>query len=397
MDWLWSARDLLLDGKLNIGDDEDETKEGLSEREDEESDTEAAAIDPCRDCETDKGSIKEARARRNQKKTKESKKLQNNQQNALGETAKVELPYLFDAPESYEQLKALLWERTMEEQLLVIERIQKSNHPSLAVGNKAKLEKLFGFLLDYVGELARKDPPELKTIDKLVLILYDLCQMFPKAASNHVKLILQDATHDIEEILEVKSHARFPGLDMLIYLKIIAVLFPTSDFWHPVITPSLLYMSQLLIKCSVTTLQDIAKGLFVCCLLLEYVSLSQRFIPELVNFLLGILHMAIPKKGVQGYTLVHPFGSLGKHSELLVIHEKGSTETWQKQNLPLHIITRSNEDDKTEVHHLRDCLKEEQKLSLQANHLLDLLAFSKKFCLAILICLVPVRASSAHL
>lgn len=28
----------------------------------------------------------------------------------------------------------------MEEQLLVVERIQKCNHPSLAVGNKAKLE-----------------------------------------------------------------------------------------------------------------------------------------------------------------------------------------------------------------------------------------------------------------
>lgn len=44
------------------------------------------------------------------------------------------------APESYEQFSALLRERTLEEQLLVIERIQKSNHPSLAVGNKAKLE-----------------------------------------------------------------------------------------------------------------------------------------------------------------------------------------------------------------------------------------------------------------
>lgn len=44
------------------------------------------------------------------------------------------------APESYEQLKYLLLDRTMEEQLLVIERIRKSNHASLAVGNKAKLE-----------------------------------------------------------------------------------------------------------------------------------------------------------------------------------------------------------------------------------------------------------------
>lgn len=44
------------------------------------------------------------------------------------------------APESYEELRSLLSGRSTEEQLLVVERIQKCNHPSLAVGNKAKLE-----------------------------------------------------------------------------------------------------------------------------------------------------------------------------------------------------------------------------------------------------------------
>lgn len=44
------------------------------------------------------------------------------------------------APESYEELKSLLSAKTMEEQLVVVERIQTCNHPSLAVGNKAKLE-----------------------------------------------------------------------------------------------------------------------------------------------------------------------------------------------------------------------------------------------------------------
>lgn len=34
----------------------------------------------------------------------------------------------------------------------------------------------------------------------------------------------------------------------LIYLKITSLLFPTSDFWHPVVTPAFIYMSQLLTK-----------------------------------------------------------------------------------------------------------------------------------------------------
>lgn len=34
----------------------------------------------------------------------------------------------------------------------------------------------------------------------------------------------------------------------LMYLKIAGMLFPTSDLWHPVVTPALVCMSQLLTK-----------------------------------------------------------------------------------------------------------------------------------------------------
>ncbi|XP_042325325.1 nucleolar protein 14 [Sceloporus undulatus] len=344
------------DGKLNIEDkkkekerEDDDSEKGESE---EESDTESEAVDIDPDSEADVEEASVNEAQKSQIKNKKSK-LQTKKQNVVREAAKLELPYLFDAPESYDQLKALLSEKPIEEQLLVIERIQKSNHPSLAVGNKAKLEKLFEFLLEYVGELASKEPPELKTIDRLVRPLYNLCQMFPQAASNHVKFVLQDAIHDLEKIQEVKGHAAFPGLNVFMYLKIIAVLFPTSDFWHPVVTPSLVYMSQLLTKCPVKTLQDVIKGLFVCCLFLEYVSLSQRFVPELINFLSGILHMAVPNRKVQGYTLIYPFGSLKKQLNLLVVTEKADIETWQKQSFPLHMITRLKEKSNMELNHLR--------------------------------------------
>uniref|UniRef100_A0A8C0FHK6 NOP14 nucleolar protein n=1 Tax=Bubo bubo TaxID=30461 RepID=A0A8C0FHK6_BUBBB len=247
--------------------------------------------------------------------------------------------------------------KTIEQQLIILERIQKCNHPSLAVGNKAKLEKLFGFLLEYIGELATLDLPELRTIDKLVLPLYNLCQMFPEAASDSIKFILRDAAHDMEEVIEVKGRATFPGLDTLVYLKITSLLFPTSDFWHPVVTPAFIYMSQLLTKCRITTLQDVIKGLFICCLFLEYVSLSRRFVPELINFLLGVLHISLPKKQAQGYTVVHPFTPVGKNLELLLVCDKKDLESWQKQNLPLSIVTRLKETSGTEMNHIRlSCL-----------------------------------------
>lgn len=249
--------------------------------------------------------------------------------------AGTELPYTFAAPETREELSSLLAGRAAEEQLAVLERIQKCNHPSLATGNKAKLEKLFGFLLEHVGDLATSDPPDLGAIDKLVVPLYQLCQMFPNSSSHSMRFVLRDAMHEMEEMVESKGRATFPGLDVLIYLKLTGLLFPTSDFRHPVVTPALLCMSQLLTKCLVLSLQDAVKGLFVCSMFLDFVSLSQRLIPELLNFLLGILYIAAPDKQGQGHVLVHPFRARGKNSELLLVSDDEDMATWQRQALSL--------------------------------------------------------------
>ncbi|KAM5339456.1 nucleolar protein 14 isoform 2-T2 [Glossophaga mutica] len=261
------------------------------------------------------------------------------------------------APESSEDLKSLLSGKSAEQQLLVVERIQKCHHPSLAAGNKAKLEKLFGFLLEYVGDLAADDPPDLRVVDKLVVQLYGLCQMFPDSASESVRFVLRDAMHEMEGAIEAKGRAAFPGLDVLVYLKIAGMLFPTSDFWHPVVTPALVCMSQLLTKCPMLSLHDAVKGLFVCCTLLDYVALSRRFVPELINFLLGILYMATPNGPGRGHALVHPFRPLGRNSELLLVSSEDDTATWQRRSLSLRWASGQTAQTGTEANHTRlSCL-----------------------------------------
>ncbi|XP_044623856.1 nucleolar protein 14 isoform X2 [Equus asinus] len=350
------------DGKMNVeeeqsreasdGESEEEEGEDSSEEDPEESDDPDSHSDLESDEESEEGSGTPEKERRHAP----GKRLTSDGQKAR-EAARTELPYTFVAPESFEELKSLLSGKSIEEQLLVVERIQKCNHPSLAVGNKAKLEKLFGFLLEYVGDLATNDPPDLRMIDKLVVQLYNLCQMFPESASDSIKFVLRDAMHEMEGMIETKGRAAFPGLDVLIYLKIAGMLFPTSDFWHPVVTPALVCMSQLLTKCPVRCLQDVVKGLFVCCVFLDYVSLSQRFIPELINFLLGILYIATPNKQNQGYTLVHPFRAFGKNSELLLVSDEEDMATWQRKSLSLHWASGLKAQTKTEANHTRlSCL-----------------------------------------
>ncbi|XP_051819881.1 nucleolar protein 14 [Antechinus flavipes] len=356
------------DGKMNqeIDDpnEEEQAQEGGEEdserEEDEEPETEDSqesdAPDSHSDLESDGDSEQEEIVYENGKKKPvqaPEKNTNDTKQKAVFEAARSELPYTFTAPDSYEELKSLLLGKSTEQQLVVIERIQKCNHPSLAVGNKAKLEKLFGFLLEYIGDLATKTPPDLKTVDKLIVQLYNLCQMFPEFASSSVKFVLRDVVHEMEEMIEIKGRASFPGLDVLIYLKITGILFPTSDFWHPVVTPALVCMSQILTKCPVTSLQDVVKGLFVCCLFLEYVSLSQRFVPELINFLAGVLHIATPNKDTPGYILVHPFKPLGRNSELLLVSSKDDMDTWPKRGLPLSRVNTLKESSETETNHIR--------------------------------------------
>uniref|UniRef100_A0A673W7G8 NOP14 nucleolar protein homolog (yeast) n=1 Tax=Salmo trutta TaxID=8032 RepID=A0A673W7G8_SALTR len=265
--------------------------------------------------------------------------LSEEERKAQAEAAKAELPYTFKAPESYSDLKGLLQGHPADHQCIILARTQKCNHPSLAVGNKLKLQKLFGFLLEYVGELASRSPPELSTIDKMIPQLYGLCQLFPEAASKAMQTTLVDSAHSMEEVLEVKGRAAFPQLDMLIYLKITALLFPTSDFRHPVTTPALLYISQALTKCPVMSLEDVTSGLVLCCLAVEYVSFSKRFCPELINFLLGVLHLAGPNITgccvLPGYSVVPPFRQKGKVSDLLVLSDPESSQTWSKKTLPL--------------------------------------------------------------
>ncbi|XP_029447903.1 LOW QUALITY PROTEIN: nucleolar protein 14 [Rhinatrema bivittatum] len=355
------------DGKLlNVGDEEGESEnegEGVMEEERDEAsgendeDETSDVLETLSDLESDLGSQEEEDGIAENQRQTHPKQKKKKSQSREEKKAEAELPYTFAAPESYEDLQGLLSGKSVEQQLLVLERIQKCTHPSLAVGNKAKLEKLFGFLLEYTEELATMDPPELKTVDKLVLHLYNLCQMFPEAAGGCIRSVLRDAAHEMEEMIEVKGRAVFPRLDVLLVLKITAILFPTSDFWHPVVTPAMIYMSQILIKCPVMSLEDVTTGLFVCCLFLEYVSLSQRFIPELINFLLGILHLAVPSTRIVGYTLVHPFRPHRKNSELLLVSNKEDMVTWHKKYLPLHAVNGLTKTSETEVNHYRlSCL-----------------------------------------
>lgn len=358
------------DGKWNIGEEEGEGGDDEEEENDDEGggddcdddsgsgdeetddddddDDDHSDLEDSRDDEGEEDDEKEEESIAEVKRT-----LSEEERKEIQDTAHSELPYTFTAPECYTDLTAMLQGHSADEQRLILERTKKCNHPSLAVGNKAKLQKLFGFLLEYVGELATHNPPQLTTINTLIPQIYSLSQLFPEAACQVMQSLIGDAAHTMEQSVEVKGRAAVPGLDMLISLKIATLLFPASDFRHPVTTPTFLYISQALTKCAVLSLESVSAGLILCCIAVECVSLSQRFIPELINYLLGLLHLAVPTHTCTDYHVVPPFRPQGKSSELLHVCDPQSAHSWTRRSISLSSADRVTATTERERDHYK--------------------------------------------
>ncbi|KAK6185807.1 hypothetical protein SNE40_007956 [Patella caerulea] len=234
------------------------------------------------------------------------------------EKAKKELPYTFPAPTSYDDWLNLIQGLNTTDQVTVVERILKLYHPSLGEGNKQKLQTFHGFLVQYFGDLALQEPPELELMDKLVLPIYSLTKMSPDNAAEIFQNEIMSRQEEFRQITE-RKHGRglYLGLDTLLMLKVVSIIFPTSDFQHKVTTPSLLFMAQMLGQTPVNSERDIIYGLYICNLCLEFIGMSKRFIPEVISFLHGLLFLAAKKNAKQLEKVFPPFKPVGDNINLL--------------------------------------------------------------------------------
>lgn len=181
-----------------------------------------------------------------------------------------ELPYTYTFPDSYESLQKLFEKQSSAHQCIIVERIIKCNHHSLAECNKDKLGLLFAYLLQYLNDIFEdcSDQTSLKKsfdiFQELIPQLYDLAQINPDNAHHSLLEVIKEKHEDYRRLPK-----KYPGLEVLVFLKLVSILLPTSDFRHQVVTPCLIFMEQLLTKCKVETKRDISYGLFVITLILE--------------------------------------------------------------------------------------------------------------------------------
>ena len=85
----------------------------------------------------------------------------------------------------------------------------------------------------------------------------------------------------------------WPGLAELSLLRMISLIWPTSDLNHAVVSPARILLSAYLGLGRVRSLSDISSGLFLCTLFLQFEALSKRLVPEAINFLINsVLHLS---------------------------------------------------------------------------------------------------------
>lgn len=229
------------------------------------------------------------------------------------------LPFTIQLPEDYEKFLELFDRRSIKVQSTIIDRIIKTNHPKLHHYNKQKMYKLFAYLLQYVNDLFSNCDENnvvkyFKVLNNLSPHLFDLIQMNSEECSKSLQEVVKEKYEEYK-----RSPKFYPKLDTLIFFRIVGLLFPTSDFRHSIVTPCFVFIHHILSQAKIRNRSDVASGLFLVTLILDYQQISKRFLPAAINFLNGIFYLGSKKKQLD---ITKPIPPFKKMDELLVLSEK---------------------------------------------------------------------------
>ena len=210
---------------------------------------------------------------------------------ALADGIASNLAYTYPCPQTHAELLQITEDVPIANLPTIVQRIRALYHPKLQSDNKAKLGVFSRVLVDHVAFLANQPGhPPFSALEALIRHIHSLAKTFPEEVGSAFR------SH-LKSFHENRPTAPTPG--DLIILTAIASIFPTSDHFHQVVTPSTLCMARYLSQNIPHYLRDLATGAYFETLCLHYQGISKRYIPELVSYALNALCTLAPAKLVK--------------------------------------------------------------------------------------------------
>jgi len=269
--------------ETEVGDDAEEEQEGDDEEESEEEEDGESENES--DEESDKYSDLEESDDDNEHVVNEKDTYDKKVQDMIA-AASDEIPYIIPVPDSYPTLCTLVWGKAPSDLDTVLCRILACNHPQLG-DHKPALVSYYQFLLQLVQDIALSPDP-IPPLSIIFPHIFKLTALFQQQAATSLLQVISDKYDQFNSLVR----PRYPGLDTIMFLHLVHILFPTSDYRHPVVTPAITFMCSIMATARPTDRSSISSCLLLCSTMLEYVSLSGRFVPELVNTLHGLIFVS---------------------------------------------------------------------------------------------------------
>lgn len=142
------------------------------------------------------------------------------------------LPYKFECPNRMRAVVTLLADKTPKTAIKVVQRIRACTALSLAPENREKLRGFFLALMEYAVDVVARSDGDLSS--RGMQVLYALRPLLMELAREH-----PDDSHTFfRERLSSLGPDTVPKMTELCTFKLIALIFPVTDFQHPITTPA---------------------------------------------------------------------------------------------------------------------------------------------------------------
>jgi nucleolar protein 14 len=173
-------------------------------------------------------------------------------------------------PSNLEQVKTLLLSLKEDRYHETIRNIRLQHDPALNASNKEKLANFAEALIQF---LPHTTTLSTSSIDVIIRHIHSMARKAPEPVSHAFRAYLK-------KMHETKSMTPSD----LVVLTAIGSVFPPSDHFHSIITPSLLLIARWLGLTDPKSEVDLSTGAYLIALVLKYQSLAKRYVPEVIRF-----------------------------------------------------------------------------------------------------------------